>query len=323
LLDRLRWPAWAQGIASVLLLVAGLALSAWTVTNGLYFYEWRSWRFGAGWSRTTLPVSAAEWIDRHNPVGPVFADLDSSSNLMFLTRPHREVPVLTNTWAYPPYLLGDLIDLDNGKLDFDSWAVSRDAQVVVLFFNSGTPLVRHLAKSKDWAVVDLDVARVVFVRRGGPNAALAKVAEIHPESLDIDRFAAKVASADPIPAMALHRVALLLRHMGWERDALALWERCVAMRADFADPRDMLGTALAWRGLQSLRRMSDAYKANQIVDGDRLKVQGLADWQRAHELFTEAIRLKRDYADAIDNLAHLESDMADFRNGRIAQQQGQ
>jgi hypothetical protein len=316
--DRPLCPSWPAGIAAAGLLAAGICLSAWTVTNGLYFHERRSWRFDTGWSRMVVPASAAEWINRHNPAGRVFADQESSSNLMFLTRPHRDMPVLTNTWAFPPYVMGIMLDLDNGRLDFDSQAAACDVQTVVLYNNNTKSLIRHLADSKDWAVVDLDVAHVTFVRRNGPNAALAQAGQMRPENLDIDRFAAKVASADPVPAFALHNAAMLLRQMGWEGPALTLWERCVSLRPDYAEPRNMLGMAMAWRGTRTLLAMMDAYNANRIDEGDKLKAQGQADWDRAREQFIQAMRLKSDYADARQNLSLLESQMADFRNGRIS-----
>ena len=313
-------PAWLTIAAAAVLLAAGLGLSAWTVTNGLYFQERRSWRFDSGWSRMVVPVSAAKWINLHQPAGRIFADQESSSNLMFLTRPHREMPVLTNTFAFPPYLMGIMLDLDNGRRDFDSMAAACDVQTVVLNNNNGKSLLRHLADSKDWAVVDLDVAHVTFVRRSGPNAALADAGEICPESLSLnmDRFVAKVASADPVPAFALHNAAMLLRQMGWDKPALDLWQRCIALRPDYAEPRNMLGMALAWRGTRTLLAMMDAYNAGRIDDGDKLKAQGQADWERARELFTQAMQLKSDYADARQNLSLLESQMADFRNGRVA-----
>jgi len=49
-----------------------------------------------------------------------------------------------------------------------------EGQGLESFITDPAPLIRHLADSKDWAVADLDVAHVTFVRRNGPNAALAR-----------------------------------------------------------------------------------------------------------------------------------------------------
>ena len=311
------WAAWAAAVASVALLAAGVVLSAWTVTNGLYFHDGLSWRFATGWARTTVPVSAADWISRNNPSGRVFTDEPSCSNLMFLTQPHRDVPLLTNTWAFPPYVKEMMTNLDMGKLDFDSQIARWQVQTVVLYDSSVSgPLIRHLADSKDWAVVDLDVAHVTFVRRNGPNATLALVSEIRPDSRKVDLFAAKAASADAVPAFALHKAASILGRLGWDGPSLALCERCVAMRADYAEPRNMLGIALAERGAATFRKMQEASRANRIAESQELKAQGIADWERARGLFKEAIRLKSDYAEARSNLAVMDSRLAYFLGGQ-------
>ncbi|HET6426768.1 MAG TPA: hypothetical protein VFJ30_00045, partial [Phycisphaerae bacterium] len=85
------------------------------VTHRFYRGERRAVRFGLGVSRTVVPVGAAEWLNAHRPGGRLWTDYNSSSNVMYFTRPHRPVPVLTNTWAYPPETMRRVLDLSRAR----------------------------------------------------------------------------------------------------------------------------------------------------------------------------------------------------------------
>jgi hypothetical protein len=86
----------------VVLLAAWFSLQV--ITNRFYRAE-GIWRFGAGFSRTELPLAAAELIAELPRDVRVFNNYDIGSNLMYLAgsggRP-REVPIHTNSWAFPP-----------------------------------------------------------------------------------------------------------------------------------------------------------------------------------------------------------------------------
>ena len=91
-------------------------LGAWltfsVVTNRYFISDGRPASFGLGASRLLLPLDAAEWINTHRPPGRIFTNDVMTSDLMFFTRPHRDMPQLTNTWAMPPYVHWECMELE-------------------------------------------------------------------------------------------------------------------------------------------------------------------------------------------------------------------
>ncbi len=310
------------GRAAVAVAVVTLVLAGWwtvsVMTNRFYFLERRAWRFGWGVSNITAPLESARWINANRPAGRVFCDYGSSSNLMYFTDPHRAVPVLTNTWAYPPYVMRWVSECTGGRRDFAQVAGEYDIGVVVLRLADDTaPLIKTLAASPDWVVVHVGVSHVVFLRRGGANAELAQSAGITEKDFDIDGFIKSIFVADPLPAHSLHIAASLLDRMGWGGHAINVWRKCLMQEKNYYEAMNGLGRRLALRGTDKMLLMQKCYSEGKPDQADQARREGLADWAEAERLFKDALKVKPDYEDAIRNLRLLNSQTAAFARGVI------
>jgi hypothetical protein len=220
-------------------LLVGVGLTLAVVTNVYFTSNRRPPSFGLRASQLLLPQGAAEWINRHEPPGRVFANFDITSNLMFLTRPHRDMPVLTNTWATPPYvqvacLLYTVVDaLKQPELrrdfNFKSFAAANDIQTVVIGFHGQvTPLMVRLAHDSDWAIVYIGPGDIVFVQKNGSAAKLAEGA-ITAENFPVLDYIHRVEASDASPAMALANAARLLKVIGWDEQASTVMRRAAEL----------------------------------------------------------------------------------------------
>jgi len=300
---RLARPAALARPVAVGVSAAAAALAVWwtvaVVTNSFYSSERRSWRFGVGVSKAMIPVEAAEWINAHDPPGNVWCDFANSSNLMYLTRPHRSVPVLTNTWAYPPAVMRQVMYVTAGVAPFQPVVDEYGIGTVVLRYSRAVPpLIGILARSPDFSVVQIGVKHVVFVRNTGPTAALAQARALSESDFDVDAHAARLTRADPVEASALHGGARLLSSMGWTRSAIELWRR--AIQPGREDPEAMfgLGWSLTQRG-RGLIRLAEHYRAqNQAIRADFAQNRAREDFQEAAELLEKVVARRPDYPTA-------------------------
>jgi hypothetical protein len=207
--------------AAAAVAVAALLVTASVVDQRFYLPRNGLSRFGLGVSRLVLPVDAAAWIDAHDPPGRVWCDYDTSSNLMYLTRPHRETPVTTGTWTFPPEVMVEGLLLEVGRASFAEYAGKYDVQTVVFstVWKGPTPLMARLIRDPDWAIVDVGVAHVILARRSGAAAALAAAQELRAGTFDVPRLVARAEAADPAVVPALGRAVDLLLLLEWEEPA--------------------------------------------------------------------------------------------------------
>ncbi|MDY7011286.1 MAG: hypothetical protein SVV80_11125 [Planctomycetota bacterium] len=309
----------AFAAAIITLAAAGL----WTVsimTNRFYFSERRLWRFGWGVSDITIPLESARWINTNRPAGRVFCDYGSSSNLMYYIQPEYEVPVLTNTWAYPPYVMRWVSDCTKCKksCDFAKVVGEYGIETVVLRLAGDTsPLIGNLSKSPVWTVVHVGVSHVVFLRRNGANAELAKSLEITESDFDIYGFTKRIFVTDPLPAHSLHIAASLLDRMGWSSQAITVWRKCLRQGDNYYEAMNGLGRRLALRGTDKMLLMQKYYSQGKPVQGDQAKREGLNDWAEAEKLFKDALKIKPDYEDAVKNQRQLTRQKDAFVRGVI------
>ena len=323
--ERLRWakPAgpFAGRSAVVVAIITLVAAGFWTVSvvsNRFYFSERRAWRFGWGVSQITVPLEAAGWINTNRPAGKVFCDYGTSSNLMYFIQPKYETPVLTNTWAYPPHVMKHLRDMTTGRCDFAPVVAQYDIGTVVLRLSHDTaPLIRTLASSPDWAVVNVGVSHVVFLRRSGDNAELAKNQGVAKKDFDVNGFINSIFVADSLPAHSLHIAASLLDCMGWGGHAITVWRECTRQEKNYYEAMNSLGRRLALRGIDKMLLMQKYHSEDKPVQADRARREGLADWAEAERLFKDALKINPDYDDAARNLRLLHNQMVSFRRGVI------
>ena len=225
--------------AACMAALAVTALAAWwtvaVVRSRFYFADQRrSWRFGLGASKVMLPVEAAEWIRNHRPAGNLWCNFSNSSNLLHLTGGDYEVPVLTNTWAVPPYVIRQVestfVSPSPDLRRFKALVGEYNITTVAARFTRGVPpLIRLLAGSGEWAPVQISSRCVVFVRRAGPTAELAAAHALTERDATGAEFLDRIAATDPIPGAALLDAARLLAALGWTDSAKAAWQRAVAL----------------------------------------------------------------------------------------------
>jgi hypothetical protein len=314
---RLGWatPAAARGgawslaatVAAAAVAAAGLYATFTVVTDRFYADERWPTRFGLGVSRTVVPVGPAEWINRSQPVGRLWADYNSSSNVMYFTRPHRDVPVLTNTWAYPPDVMQRVLECSRGRVPLGRGGGPDDWQVVVLRMDrTSIPLGRRLVgEPKKWSLVYLDAIHVVFLRNDGPNAELARRTAVTPTTLDVAEYVERLRRMDPVPSYSTYLGGFTLAHLGWDSQAIDVLED--VLKSYPTDPYryrvwNMKGTCLARRG--TIRMLADPPD-----------LRGKEDWHEARNCFLESLRLVPDYHPAIANAAEVEHQIAAEKRG--------
>ena len=294
------------GFGAGLVLFSGCLIYS-IATQRFYADERSPTRFGLGISRLLTPVDAAAWLSdpAHRPSGTMWTDYDSSSDLYYFTRPHRDVPILTNTWAYPPQVMAEVLGVCRGEIPFEQVQRKYNLQIVVLCVGrSSAALARRLAENASWKLVFLDGLYVVFLRADGPNAEIAAKFAISAEAFDRPEFLAAylehLKSLDPVGYNALHLGGLTLYHMGWDDPAINVFRAAVKENPQAHESWDMLGLCLARRGTARLERL------------DQL---GRKDWDEARQCFLRALDVRPGYSLARDHLGLIESQIANLQKG--------
>lgn len=283
--------AWAAGLT-----VAALTLATMIVNQSFYTSEYTPVRFGMGLDRLMLPVDGCDWIARHDAGGRIWCDYDSSSSVHWFTG-RRPVPILTNTWAYPPVVMQQVLDASSGQRDLPQLLDELEADVLLLRVERMTAQsVRTVTNDKAWAMVHLSPVHVVWVRR----LAHPAVQPITEETFDAGAYIAH-AQAQQAPEMALRAGGITLYQLGWYSHSIEVLERAVAVAPRRFDCQHMLAVALATRGLA--REMRQDHR-------------GRADWQRARQEFQKALQLKDD-PDARQNLATVERQLQAISRGLV------
>ena len=304
-----------RAVVSITVLAAGLWLIVSVATQRFYFSERQSWRFGHGLSRHSVPVDAAEWIRQHRPAGKVFCDFDSSSNLLYFAGSAvQEVPILTNTWATPVTAMQWGMQIPAGLRDFEAMADKHGVNTVVLrSAKVSEPLTAHLANSTRWAVTHVGGKFLIFIRRDGPNSALAERAAITKDSFNVRQYIRRVSETDPVGAFALHNAAMTLRRMRWGNHAISVWRECVKAEPRYWEALAELGRTLALRG-QAKRMLMEAYLSKQMLrQAKKTWREALANYLDAEKKLARTLRIKPDHEAARINLDTVRDQIARLR----------
>ena len=234
----------------------------WSVaTSRFYFNERRADRFGLGVSKLNVPTEAGRWLSEHKPQGRLWTDYDASSNLYYLTRPHPKVPILTNTWAYPPAVMAEVLDYTRGVRPFSEAVEKYGIEVVAIRVNRMTaepdrrylnriPLALALSADPKWSLVHLDALHAIFLRNAGPNAAAARKFAISPETLDLKLHSAALRRLDPLPEYALYQGGKTLSLLGWNDRAIPLFRAAIEEYPRYKEPWYDMGICYARLGMQ-------------------------------------------------------------------------
>jgi len=317
---KIGWPHVDQvsgGLAAAVALASVILGACWTVSiinSRFYFSTRRHWRFGLGAWKLMLPIEAAGWINEHQPPGRIWCDFSSSSNLAYLTG--REMPLLTNTWAYPPYVMRENMNVVGLRKErqpdippapppeFDRLVADYGVGTVALRYTSRVPpLVGELARSPDWAVVHLGAKDVLFVRRQGPTAALADKCAITERSLDVGKLIEALRRSDPVPGFALHSAGSLLYEMGWRRAAIQVFRKCVdEFEPQYHEALWALAITLEQHGLEEAQLINEFLKQQNPGEARKARDAALAAFKEAEGRLQQTIRVKPGYGDAEKHL---------------------
>jgi hypothetical protein len=284
------WPAARRGAATVAV-ASGLAIAAAAftysiVTHRFYLAEGRPMRFGLGLSRANLPIGAADFLDEHLPDARVWCDMISSSTLHFFTVPHRDVPILTNTWAYPPSVLIENREARSLQRPVGRLATDYGAEAVVLNYEFSAPLFRALAQHPTWELVHLEGSHALFAAESGGQAERVRDASLAKVS-DTAAYVVAQREIDPSLASSLVRPGVALLHAGLGALAVETFEAVVRERPDWPEAWNYLGLAYLTRAPRT--------------EGD-----ASADLARARDTFARALELDPGNEVALRNLEKLE-----------------
>ncbi len=302
---------YAAGIVLSVVLIAASAVGAClVVTNRLYYMQRTSLRFGVGLSDIVLPTEAAVWLNKHKPVGRLWCGLTSSSNIHYLMDSRPQVPILTNTWAYPPIVMRQVLDHAAGKPGARDSLDRYGVQIVVLLGDRpNARLVRRLATDTTrWSLVNISGNHVVFLRKNGPNAKLAARAELTDLTFDLDACITRMDQLDSQRSHISLLTGQLAFRMGWNRVAVALTDRATQLDPNFHEAWDILGLALLQRGQSRLNAMRLA--------GDKTKLlmaHANEYLYEARQCFEKSLELAPAYDEAARHLLSVEQQLRELK----------
>jgi len=286
------WKKWRTALrvklsaaVSLAVMVLAAVLGMMVVTQRFYFRDRSPVRFGWGLSRLHLPLGAAAWLGQHRDAGRLWTDYTSSSNLHYFTAGRPDVPIVTNTWAYPPDVMRQVVEINAGRREFSAVVEKYGISTVATRVDRTTaPLVRKLADDDGWALVSLDARHVVFrkIAAASPRAANDAISE---QTLDWRAYRAKLRSTDPVAGFALHLGGLTLYHLGWDSAAAETFAAATREEPAYHEAWLMRGVCLARRGT---RRMTQTGNRDDLLE--------------AAKCFGKALELRPDYAPARRNL---------------------
>ncbi len=302
----------ARWVASPAAIAASLALGLSVVTQHWFVAQRLEGRFGRGLSRVALPLDAADWINAHRPGGRIWCDFATSSTLLWRVEPRPELPLVTNTWAYPPALMRRQLDLAFSLASAEAFAeTAREHDVGVVVLRCDAPharLARRLDANEAWDVVHVDVRHAVFVHRRRAGSADRAIRALGPGNLDVAAHVDRLAVADPVDHMAIYRGGLTLLHLGWFEPSAEVIGASLERSCSYAPAWLMRGKAL---GLAGTKR---------LLAGDR---SGEAMLGEARECFGKALSLRGDYPEARRSLAYVDRQLAALKRGQILYPRGE
>jgi len=267
-----------RGLTSTIVAAVSLWCSITVVTQSFYFQDRLGSRFGWGISSLHVPMDVADWVRNNAAQDRVWTDYDTSSNIHYFAG-GVAVPIITNTWAYPPKVMRTVLDTYSGTEAFNTAAAKYAFHVAVFRANTATaPLVKELADSSRWKVVTLSAAHVVF-------ADQLIGTQMTESDLDVSSYIEAARSSDSVPAHALHIAGLTCYHLGWNTAAAECFSAAIGECPFYHEAWNMKGLCLAELGTVLVRQTGN---------------KGLL--RQAQECFRTAIQLQGDYGPARTNL---------------------
>lgn len=283
---------WLGAVASLVVLVAS-GIFGWGVVTGRYYYLDRFVpRFGLGYDKSFLPWNAAAWIRHHQPAGRVWTSYNPSSTICYFGE--RNVPLLTNTWAYPPNWMATVLQSVQDASLFEDLAEQYDLQTVCVDRTTGGALLSYLAQHRQWSIVSVEPRFAVFVNNTGPNAELAARETLRPGLLDLDREFQTIIDETPLPAGILTSLSMTYQQLLWDDAAIEAARRATEMDPDWFP---------AWYQLGHSHALRSQMRRKRFAPGAR------EDLLRAEECLWTALRLEPNNQNVRNYLREVQADL--------------
>lgn len=214
--------------AAVAASALSLAACAAVASQWYYVADRDEVRFWAGPDRLLAGLAPAEWIRGNKPQGRLWTDFNSSSNIYYFTGCQRAVPIVTNTWAYPPEVMGTVQDAVGDLRVFHDAVREYSPAICVLSFKGSFPLIQHLFLNEPvWAMVYVDWGTAIFLRTDGPSGYFARRERITEDNLDASALVRDI-QARPASGDRLYQLGTALAEMELYCPAIAVLEQCLA-----------------------------------------------------------------------------------------------
>ena len=297
--------AWLEGrtrftaggpVGGILASVLALAAAGWwlpRVYSGRFSSDDQRVRaFGSGWSRLAMPIEACAFIKSQPGLQRrLCTDFFSSSNTLPILSREWQVFLDTNTFAYPPAAMTELTSVTNGSRPFGEFFDSQGVNVVLLHAGGGQTreLIRRMQASRDWSLVYVDEAFVIFVRRIDAHAEVIASHTRTETSVDFEAWMARAEKLHLPTGYALMLMARVPQALNWHAPAAQLLRRAVELDA---------GLGIAWLslGVTYGEMANDAIRAGRGIEFARRYAQS------ARDCFEKALRIEPDNAVVRKNL---------------------
>ncbi len=296
---------WAHVATAIMVLAATGWFIASVTTSRFYYNERRSWRFASGPTTHDIPIATSELLKKLPRDVRVFTSYNVSSTVLYFSGDEqglRDVPLVTNTWAFPAWTMADNLnycrhpaghdtwDLEPCKhpkhYDFSAFARRYNIGIVVLdCTKDNAPLAKVLKGDYNWRLVHFDGFNVIYVRS---DVAVPKDFR---DGRTFEQVIADIKANEILPAFTLHRMAASLFLMGVTGKAEEVWRECVAVDPDYHEAWNQLGVILIQRGHLQLSRGD--------LNGGRCSLL------EAKTCFERALHAKSNYWRAKQNIKHV------------------
>ncbi|MCL2701929.1 MAG: hypothetical protein FWE88_09610 [Phycisphaerae bacterium] len=278
-----RQTAWLLPAASLAVLATAVALASAVPGNRFYATEWSTARFGPVYSHSDIPIDACEFITktlRPRDDEKIWCDYNVSSNVHYYTRPHPRVPLLTNTWAYPPSVMRTVLDaswatpghqlsatVDDLYKPFADLYAKYPFEIVLLRVEGMTWVLAYsLAHHADWAMVYVDARYAVFVRRDGRYASRLDELDLTPARI-ADRVPGLLAAARSrdLTGNDLYWASITLHTVGHTDHAIAAIRQAIELRPALGPFHARLGQLLAMHA-NALAAQEKNFDARRLLE---------------------------------------------------------
>jgi hypothetical protein len=130
---------------------------------------------GIGFDPAWIPVAAGDYIEAHQPQGPVWNNLAFGGYLIWRFAPRIPVFVDGRTaYLYPNSFLEDAFKAETSTQAFASLSGKYGFEWAMTDARGTEPFGFTLAQDKRWTMVYVDDRAAIYVKTDGPNAVLAK-----------------------------------------------------------------------------------------------------------------------------------------------------